>query len=146
MGGHLSSQNKLAFDQWWRDTLTEPGLAMPGNGLIWDYYPDPETASFVPCQTEATPLLSSHPECNTGSLPPFVSTSKSVTVAHLIRQLFKRGHPVLLSGNPGSGKTALIRQVLSGNNSDMSFQHFYASQVHIQLTYLPLNSREAHSM
>lgn len=130
MGGHLSSQNKLAFNQWWRDTFTEPGLAVPDSGTIWDYYLDVNTASFLPCHSDTTPLLSSS-ECTTGSQPPFVSTGKAAAIAHLIRQLIKGGCPMLLGGDPGSGKTALIQQVLSGNNSDMSFQHVYASQVYM---------------
>ena len=135
MGGHLSSQNKLAFNQWWRDTFTEPGLAVPDSGTIWDYYLDVNTASFLPCHSDTTPLLSSS-ECTTGSQPPFVSTGKAAAVAHLIRQLIKGGCPVLLGGDPGSGKTALIQQVLSGNNSDMSFQHVYASQVYSITLYI----------
>lgn len=132
MGGHLSSQNKLAFNQWWRDTFTEPGLAVPDNGSIWNYYLDLETSSFLPCHSDTTPLLSS-PECTTASQPPFVSTARAVAVAHLVHQLIKRGCPVLLSGDCGSGKTAFIHRVLSANNSDMSFQHVYASQVYISM-------------
>ena len=72
------------------------------------------------------------PECGAGSLPAFVSTRKAVAVAHLVRQLISGGYPVLLVGDPGSGKTSLLHRVLSESNSDTSLQHFYASQVHIQ--------------
>ena len=130
MGGHLSPQNKLVFNQWWRDTFTKPGLAMPDSGLIWNYYPDQENLGFLPCVCANTPHLSSH-KCGTSS-PPFVSTSRALAVAHLVHRLISHGYPVLLVGDPGNGKTSLLRQVLSErNNNDMSLQHFYASQVRI---------------
>ena len=126
MGGHLSPQNKSMFNQWWRDTLVEPDLALPTAGLIWDYYPDPEASKFLPC-IETAHLLS-NVEGGTCS-PPFVPTGRAVVVAHLARRLINHGCPVLLVGDPGSGKTALLREVLEKNSSDTSLQHFYASQV-----------------
>lgn len=128
MGGHLSPGNKLAFNQWWRDTFTEPGLALPSAGLVWDYYPNPEEPGFLPCSPAET--LVSSPQCSTTSLPPFVSTDRASAFARLICQLIKQGSPVLVVGNPGSGKTALLHQILHDSINDSSLQHFYTSQVH----------------
>ena len=122
MGGHLSPANKLVFDQWWRDTFIDPGLALPHTGLVWDHHPSQE-------QPSSTDLISS-PDCDSRSpLPPFVATARASAFAHLVHQLIKQGSPVLVVGNPGSGKTALLRQTFCENIKDISFQHFYTSQV-----------------
>ena len=126
MGGHLSPANKLVFDQWWRDTFIDPGLALPHTGLVWDHHPSQEQPGFLPCSAD----MISSPDCDSRSpLPPFVATARASAFAHLVHQLIKQGSSVLVVGNPGSGKTALLRQTFCENIKDISFQHFYASQV-----------------
>ena len=139
MGGHLSQANKLVFDQWWREVFaTEPGLSLPPDRLIWDYYPNPEAPGFLLCSSEQY-LTSSLATSDAGSLPPFVSTGKAGSMVHLIHRLVSRGCHVLLVGDPGSGKTTLLQQMFceSGIGCDLSSQHFYTSQVrvHVRTAY-----------
>lgn len=135
MGGHLSQPNKLLFNQWWRDTFTnEPGLTLPPDGLIWDYYPKPGTCDFIQCPTTPSLLTSSPDSFNAECIPPFVSTARGRAVVNLVHQLVNQGHHVLLVGDPGSGKTSLLQQMFgySGICSGITPQHFYASQVLLQ--------------
>ena len=108
-GGFLTAKNRTIFDSWWRAAFVQsPELAVPGHGLLWDYYLDPQTHSFVHF-SEAVPHYS--PPC-TPREAPFVPTVQSMAVSHLIRMLIDRDCPVLLNGSTGSGKTATLLQLL----------------------------------
>lgn len=52
-------------------------------------------------------------------------------MAHIITSLVSQGQPVLLVGDLGSGKTALLQQMLLSKivSNDLILQHFYVSQV-----------------
>ena len=139
MGGHLSPNNKLVFDRWWRHSFTDPGLVQPTQGLIWDYCPNPGTPGFVPCSSTHLALSSSpSPTSKASSAAPFISTTRANAVAHVAHGLISQGHPVLLVGSLGSGKTAFLQQVLSKiASSDVTLQHYYLSQVRITPIQLP---------
>ena len=127
MGGHLSPQNKATFNDWWRETFTEPDLTLPEDGVIWDYFIDPDSSRFLPCSPH---LTSTGPHSSAeDSATPFVHTSKTVAMAHFANQLVRQGHPLLLVGQQGSGKTSFLNQVLCKNDGNSTLRHFYASQV-----------------
>ena len=126
-GSFLSTQNKIIFNQWWRETFnrTRTELCFPENGLIWDYFVKPGLSSFSSWDEDS--LHFSPPTDST--LSPFVPTVHSKSVNHLVSLMVEGDCPVLLNGESGSGKTALLLNFLSEHCrpdiSDTALLHLY---------------------
>ena len=129
-GGFLSHQNKLTFDQWWRNAFNQKNLSLcfPEPGLIWDYYTKPGVQGFLAWRDKTNVPKSLH---SVKSSSPFVPNVRTAAVQNLINQLISRGVSVLLAGPQGSGKTSLLQQLLNEHNSlkanDTSLLHIYTN-------------------
>lgn len=75
---------------------------------MWDYYTKTDYHGFLSWSDNVPPL--SLPENKT--IPPFMHTVRSAAVSHLVSLQIRRGFPVLLNGVGGSGKTALLKEIL----------------------------------
>ena len=104
-GGFLTSSNKATFDHWLLSNSAN--LPLPEGGSLRQCYLD-RGYSFSKF-SENVPLYAAPVD---GSLAPFVHTTQYAAMNHLVSVLIDRGIPVLLSGAPGSGKTALLKQFL----------------------------------
>ena len=100
----------MLFDYWWRTTFNPncPEYQFPKDGTLWDYHVKPGCHSFL-SWSKNLPCLTL-PSDKTA--PIFVPSVRSVAVTHLINSLVSRDVPVLLNGLDGSGKTALLEQLL----------------------------------
>ena len=110
-GGFLTATNKAKFSTWWRAkfNLKSPKLCFPSRGAVWDYYVKPGCPYFVSWSSKVPPL--SLPVDKTE--PPFVPTTRSVAISHLISVLISGSCPVLLNGEGASGKSSLLKQILA---------------------------------
>lgn len=129
-GGYLSASNKTLFDQWWRSTFMSHSYhayQYPRRGTIWDYYTKPGTGGFYSWKKDLSPL---HPPSDK-TTPPFVRTVRAAATIHLVSLLISRGHPVLVSGAGGSGKTSLLQQFLSvfckAGTTEANLLHVYCN-------------------
>lgn len=106
-GGYLTASNKVRFDQWWRNTFNprHPAYRYPEGGTLWDYYTKSGTHGFLSWKNSLPPFS---PTASDKTAPPFICTARAAAVMHLIGLQLSRGHPVLLNGAGGSGKTALL--------------------------------------
>ncbi|KAL5499629.1 hypothetical protein EMCRGX_G011081 [Ephydatia muelleri] len=109
-GGALNAPNKRKFDTWWRKEFAS--VPLPASGTLWDCYlvPGEDRFSFW---ASLDPPLSLSQGCNDDGGGPYVRTPRSEGLGHLVNALVGRGHPVLVEGPTGSGKTSLLREALS---------------------------------
>ena len=111
-GGFLSTKNKLSFDHWWHSTFSSGSInfASRKGGTLWNHYYKPGSLT---CSTwdSSTPAFSL--PADDKLKPVFVPTARSAALAYLLASLVKRNVPVLLDGAKGSGKTSVLKHVLS---------------------------------
>ncbi|KAK6473374.1 dynein beta chain [Huso huso] len=106
-GGTLESQCRVPFNHWWREQFGKD-CVFPVEREIWDYYIDKETWQFVRW-SDSVPLYSV--PCGQG-IPSqaFVHTVESEQLVYLTSLLSAAGHPVLLLGEAGCGKSMVLNQ------------------------------------
>lgn len=128
-GGFLTAPNKTKFDLWWRTTfnLNSSEYCYPKAGTVWDYYTKPGSHTFFSWINSIPPLSLPLDKAT----PPFVHTARSVAVSHFINSQIGNGCPVLLNGQGGSGKTALLKQLLKKHckmgTSEFNLLHVYCN-------------------
>ncbi|XP_069470025.1 uncharacterized protein [Ambystoma mexicanum] len=106
-GGTLESQQKTIFSRWWRKHFRN-NCVFPGDGEIWDYYIDSESHQFVKWNENIMPYSIPHGQ----GIPSeaFVRTVHAEQVLYLSNLLSIAGWPIILLGNSGCGKTALMHE------------------------------------
>ena len=109
-GGALNAPNKRKFDTWWRKEFAS--VPLPASGTLWDCYLVPGEDRFS-SWASLDPPFSLSQGCNDDGGGPYVRTPQSEGLGHLVNALVGRGHPVLVEGPTGSGKTSLLREALS---------------------------------
>ena len=110
-GGILNAPNKRKFDTWWRKEFTS--VPLPASGTLWDCYLMPGEDHFSSWAFLDPPLSLSRGYKDDEGGGPYVHTQRSKGLGHLVNSLIGRGHPVLVEGLTGSGKTSLLREALS---------------------------------
>ncbi|KAL3885754.1 hypothetical protein ACJMK2_025795 [Sinanodonta woodiana] len=119
-GGSLGVEYREPFSQWWREQF-EQHITYPDDGMVFDYVVDSESHEFVKW-SEALPTFSGTPH---NGIPPdaFVHTVQIEQITHLLGLLTDAGRPVILVGENGCGKTAIvndrIRTVCSGEVAEV---------------------------
>eukprot|EP00049_Salpingoeca_infusionum_P001275 m.46981 g.46981 ORF g.46981 m.46981 type:complete len:4526 (+) comp10948_c0_seq2:170-13747(+) len=104
------------FSKWW---VTEfKTIKFPSAGTVFDYYIRTEDKKFCPWG-ELVPKFEFDPEMPLSAA--LVPTTETVRVRFWVDMLMEAGHPVLLVGSPGTGKTASILNKL--NNMDESWMY-----------------------
>ncbi|KAJ8290699.1 hypothetical protein GJAV_G00016460 [Gymnothorax javanicus] len=99
---------RIEFSQWW--TKTMKAVKFPAQGSVFDCFLDPLTRRFLPWGDRA-PLFTM--EANTSLQTVLVHTSETVRLRYFMDLLLDRGQPLMLVGNAGVGKTALVGDKLS---------------------------------
>ncbi|KAJ1184768.1 hypothetical protein NDU88_001571 [Pleurodeles waltl] len=109
-GGSLESQQKTTFSRWWRKHFKNH-CVFPGDGEIWDYYVDSETHQFMKWNENISPYSIPHGQ----GIPSeaFVRTMHSEQILFLSNLLSIAGWPVILVGEAGCGKTAVMQEHIS---------------------------------
>ena len=108
---------RKAFDKWWRDEWKQ--LRFPEQGLIFDYFVDPETNTIVPW-TDKVASYKHDPEVMFSNI--LVPTLDTTRLASMLDLLMSNKHPVMFIGPAGTGKTAVMKTKL--HNMDADTQSF----------------------
>ncbi|XP_068180103.1 dynein axonemal heavy chain 11 [Antennarius striatus] len=95
------------FSQWWTKEMKT--LKLPAQGTVFDYYLDPQTKRFLPWSDTVPPF---ELETCTTLHTVLVHTAETVRLRYFMDLLLERKQPLMLIGNAGVGKTALVRNML----------------------------------
>jgi dynein heavy chain len=111
------------FSKWWQTEFKT--VKFPTHGTVFDYYIRSDEKKFLPW-AELTPEFEYDPELPLSA--SLVPTSETTRVSYFMDRLVQAGHPVLLVGAPGTGKTATILNKL--RNLDENWMEQVASFNH----------------
>ncbi|XP_028435224.1 dynein heavy chain 11, axonemal isoform X2 [Perca flavescens] len=95
---------RVEFSQWWTKEMKT--VKLPAQGTVFDYYLDPQTRRFLPWSDTVPPF---EMETCTPLQAVLVHTAETVRLRYFMDLLLERRQPVMLVGNAGVGKTALVK-------------------------------------
>lgn len=98
---------RVEFSKWWTNEFKT--VQFPLQGTVFDYYIDDETKHFKPW-SNLVPKFIFSPEVPLQST--LVNTFETIRIRYFMDLLVKKGKPVMLVGNAGTGKTVLINDKL----------------------------------
>ncbi|GFS27875.1 dynein beta chain, flagellar outer arm [Elysia marginata] len=128
-GGTLAYEHREDFSNWWREKFQEH-IDYPPEGTVFDYVVDNESHEFINWR-EMVPSYTGTPH---QGIPQdaFVHTIQTEQLLHLLGLLTDAGRPVMLVGENGCGKTAIIneriRTVCSGEVAEVLSLTLYANR------------------
>ncbi|XP_076457719.1 uncharacterized protein LOC143291635 isoform X3 [Babylonia areolata] len=128
-GGTLDAQHRESFSNWWRSQFDQH-IDYPEDGTVFDYVVDNETHNFC----KWGDLIPSYTGTPHQGIPydAFVHTVQTEQLLHLVGVLTDAGKPVMLVGENGCGKTAIIneriRTVCSGEVAEVLSLTVYANR------------------
>ena len=109
-GGTLEGDSRDVFGAWWTETF--PDFFPPNSGDPWHYFVDAETKTLVRWED----YLPQFPGVS-DSGSAFVHTPEGCQLAHLVGALMDAGHPSMLVGPLGCGKSATLRERVNNVSS-----------------------------
>ncbi|XP_074510014.1 dynein axonemal heavy chain 11 [Sebastes fasciatus] len=95
---------RVEFSQWWTKEMKT--VKLPAPGTVFDYYLDPQSRRFMPWTDTVPPF---EMETFTPLQAVLVHTAETVRLRYFMDLLLERRQPVMLVGNAGVGKTALVK-------------------------------------
>ncbi|XP_055083623.1 dynein axonemal heavy chain 11 isoform X2 [Periophthalmus magnuspinnatus] len=98
---------RMEFSHWWAKEMKS--VKLPAQGTVFDYYLDPQTRRFLPW-SDIVPAFEM--ETCTPLQAVLVHTAESVCLQYFMDLLLKKRQPLMLVGNAGVGKSALVRNKL----------------------------------
>ncbi|XP_070202269.1 uncharacterized protein [Littorina saxatilis] len=128
-GGTLDVENRESFSNWWRAQFDQH-IDYPEDATVFDYVVDNETHNFC----KWSDLVPSYTGTPHQGIPhdAFVHTVHTEQLLHLVGVLTDAGRPVMLVGENGCGKTAIIneriRTVCSGEVAEVLSLIVYANR------------------
>ncbi|KAK7479590.1 hypothetical protein BaRGS_00029139 [Batillaria attramentaria] len=128
-GGTLDVEHRESFSNWWR-TQFDQHIDYPEDGTVFDYVVDNETHNFC----KWSDLVPSYTGTPHQGIPQdaFVHTVQNEQLLHLLGVLTDAGRHVMLVGENGCGKTAIvnerIRTVCSGEVAEVLSLVVYANR------------------
>lgn len=127
-GGFMDNNQRNIFDTIVRDTFNNI-VVIPVRGLVFDWFvqkvePEYQWASYADSVPKFVDIAPADIEINPATVKAYnviVPTLETERTKHLIKLLVKGRHDVLLSGEPGIGKSLLINTLLQDleKNEDM---------------------------
>ncbi|XP_043117616.1 dynein axonemal heavy chain 11 [Puntigrus tetrazona] len=99
--------HRAEFSQWWIKEMKS--VKFPAQGSVFDYYLDPHSRRFLPW-TDRIPVFEMDPDTPVQSV--LVPTAETVRLQYFTRVLLETSQPLMLIGGAGSGKSALVRNLL----------------------------------
>jgi dynein heavy chain len=98
------------FNEYWRGEWKS--VKIPSRDTIFDYYLNPEENKFEPWKN--SPFFYSIDYSSTTPMSQVtVPTPETASTSHWMEMLVAQGNPIMLVGNAGCGKTALVNGLLS---------------------------------
>ncbi|XP_076016721.1 dynein axonemal heavy chain 11 [Genypterus blacodes] len=136
---------RVEFSHWWSKEMK--AVKLPAQGTVFDYYLDPQTRRFLPWN-DTVPQFELDP-C-TPLQAVVVHTAETVRLRYLVDLLLERRQPVMLVGNAGVGKTALVRNILdclpeSYVTTKVPFNYYTTSLTLQMILEQPLEKRAGRS-
>ncbi|XP_061675536.1 dynein axonemal heavy chain 11 isoform X2 [Syngnathoides biaculeatus] len=111
-GGALSQDQlfdyRLEFSKWWTKEMKT--VKLPAQGTVFDFYIDCQTKRFLPWSDIVPPF---EMETGTPLQAVLVHTAETLRLRYFMDLLLERRQPLMLVGNAGVGKTALVRNKLN---------------------------------
>ncbi|UJR11505.1 hypothetical protein I4U23_015686 [Adineta vaga] len=116
---HIDREAKRHFDNWWRQTFHN----IPKDKSLTDWMYDTDTHQFV-LWSDTIPAFNPAPH---QGIPNniFVHTPYTMALSHLVSSMTENDHPVLLIGDRGVGKSALINDRLKATCGGDISDDFY---------------------
>ncbi|NXI41699.1 DYH17 protein, partial [Galbula dea] len=105
--------HRLQFSKWWVKEFKT--IKFPSQGTIFDYYIDPETKKFI-LWTEKVPKFELNPKLPLQA--SVVHTADTIRIRYFLDLLMEKQRPVMLAGNAGTGKSALMWDKLEALSTD----------------------------
>ncbi|TMS10512.1 Dynein heavy chain 11, axonemal [Larimichthys crocea] len=136
---------QVEFSQWWTKEMKT--VKLPAQGTVFDYYLDPQTRRFLPWG-DTVPLFEM--ETCTPLQAVLVHTAETVRLRYFMDLLLERRQPLMLVGNAGVGKTALVRNKLdclpeSFMTAKVPFNYYTTSLMLQVILEQPLEKRAGRS-
>ncbi|KAG7242136.1 hypothetical protein INR49_024182, partial [Caranx melampygus] len=136
---------RVEFSQWW--TKEMKAVKLPAQGTVFDYYLDPQTRRFLPWSDTVPPF---EMETGTPLQAVLVHTAEIVRLRYFMDLLLERRQPVMLVGNAGVGKTALVKNKLdclpeSYMTTKVPFNYYTTSLMLQGILEQPLEKRAGRS-
>eukprot|EP00698_Gefionella_okellyi_P011837 TRINITY_DN3147_c0_g1_i1.p1 TRINITY_DN3147_c0_g1~~TRINITY_DN3147_c0_g1_i1.p1 ORF type:complete len:4003 (-),score=857.71 TRINITY_DN3147_c0_g1_i1:159-12167(-) len=144
-GGGLAEKDGIdypkKFSDWWKEEFKL--IKFPARGDVFDVYLDPETRVFIPWR-DRVPKVEFNGDVPMQSVT--VPTPETTSISYFMDVLMNLGKPVMLVGNAGCGKTALVQGKLRQLNEDMQFTtvnlNYYTDSLALQNTLeVPLEKK-----
>ena len=134
-GGACDDQGRdyrMQFSQMWKSEWRN--VSFPQQGTVFDYCINPDTKKFMPW-TEIAQQFEYSPKRSVQSTLVFVP--ETTRINYIANMLVGKGHPVMLTGIAGTGKSVLIRQLLQSlNETDFMFKainfNYYTTSTALQ--------------
>nr|XP_060503678.1 dynein axonemal heavy chain 17 [Panthera onca] len=104
---------RVEFSKWWVNEFKT--IKFPSQGIIFDYYVDPDTKKFLPW-TEKVPSFELDPDVPLQA--SLVHTTETTRIRYFMDLLMEKSWPVMLVGNAGTGKSVLMGDKLESLNTD----------------------------
>ncbi|XP_043973511.1 dynein axonemal heavy chain 11 isoform X1 [Gambusia affinis] len=132
---------QVKFSQWWTKEMRT--VKFPTQGTVFDYYLDHQTKRFLPW-SDIVPSF--EVENHTPLQAVVVHTAETTRLSYFMDLLLERRQPVMLVGNAGVGKTALVRNKLdtlseSYTTSKVPFNYYTTSLMLQEILEQPLEKR-----
>ncbi|XP_076032504.1 dynein heavy chain at 93AB [Oratosquilla oratoria] len=132
---------RVEFSKWWQQEFKT--IKFPGNGTVFDYFIEKETLRFAHW-SEKIPNLDLDLDIPVQSI--LVHTAETVRLRYILDLLMARRYPVMLVGNSGCGKTALINEKLSTLPEDhavcnVPFNYYTTSELLQRVLEKPLEKK-----
>ncbi|KAL7875326.1 hypothetical protein SRHO_G00062960 [Serrasalmus rhombeus] len=122
---------RAEFSQWWVKEMKS--VKLPAHGSIFDFYLDPQTRRFSPW-SDKVPSFQMDPDVPLQAA--LVSTTETVRLQFVMRLLLQCSQPVMLVGGTGTGKTAVVRNLLDSLSGDFLTVnvplHYYSTSSGLQ--------------
>ncbi|XP_028280327.1 dynein heavy chain 11, axonemal isoform X1 [Parambassis ranga] len=136
---------RVEFSQWWTKEMKT--VKLPAQGTVFDYYLDHQTRRFLPWSDIVPPF-----EMDTGTplQAVLVHTAETVRLRYFMDLLLERRQPLMLVGNAGVGKSALIKSKLdclpeSYMTTKVPFNYYTTSLMLQGILEQPLEKRAGRS-
>lgn len=100
--------HRADFSKWFQQEFKF--VKFPQGGSVFDFYIDTETKRLVPW-AEKVPKFDLDPDLPLQAT--IVHTSETIRIKYFVDMLMDKGHPLMLVGTAGSGKTVLIGDKLA---------------------------------